>query len=120
MLCASSFFRRHHAWSRMTSNIPAETPAEQARVERLKRMTAAKIAPLAVYLASDAAADVNGQIFCVRSNEIFLMSQPRPVRSVHRSEGWTPESVAQHAMPALKAAFFDLERSGDVFCWDPV
>lgn len=108
------------AWSRMTSNIPAETPAEQARVERLKQMTAAKIAPLAVYLASDDAAGVNGQIFCVRSNEIFLMSQPRPVRSVHRAEGWTPESVAQHAMPALKAAFFDLERSGDVFCWDPV
>ncbi|MBK7249414.1 MAG: SDR family oxidoreductase [Gammaproteobacteria bacterium] len=108
------------AWSRMTSNIPAETPAEQARVERLKQMTAAKIAPLAVYLASDLAAAVNGQIFTVRSNEIFLMSQPRPVRSVHRAEGWTPETVARHAMPALQASFFDLERSGDVFCWDPV
>ena len=75
------------AWSRMTSNIPAETPAEQARVERLKQMTAAKIAPLAVFLASDAAGSVNGQVFTVRSNEIFLMSQPRPVRSVHRAEG---------------------------------
>jgi NAD(P)-dependent dehydrogenase (short-subunit alcohol dehydrogenase family) len=108
------------AWSRMTSNIPAKTPAEQARVERLKQMTAAKIAPLAVFLASDAAGSVNGQVFTVRSNEIFLMSQPRPVRSVHRAEGWTPESIAQHAMPALQASFFALERSGDVFCWDPV
>ena len=108
------------AWSRMTSNIPADTPGEQSRVERLKQMTAAKIAPLAVYLASDAAAGVNGQIFTVRSNEIFLMSQPRPVRSVHRAEGWTPESIAQHAIPALQASFFELERSGDVFCWDPV
>ena len=108
------------AWSRMTSNSPAKTPAEQARVERLKQMTAAKIAPLAVFLASDAAGSVNGQVFTVRSNEIFLMSQPRPVRSVHRAEGWTPESIAQHAMPALQASFFALERSGDVFCWDPV
>ena len=108
------------AWSRMTSNIPADTPGEQSRVERLKQMTAAKIAPLAVYLASDAAAGVNGQIFTVRSNEIFLMSQPRPVRSVHRAEGWTPESIAQHAIPALQASFVELERSGDVFCWDPV
>ena len=108
------------AWSRMTSNIPADTPAERARVERLKLMTAAKIAPLAVYLASDAANDVNGQIFTVRSNEIFLMSQPRPVRSVHRGEGWTPETIAQHAMPALRGSFYDLDRSGDVFCWDPV
>ena len=66
-------------------------------------MTPAKIAPLAVCLASDAARDVNGQIFAVRNNEIFLMSQPRPVRSVHRGEGWTPETVAQHALPALKA-----------------
>ena len=55
-------------------------------------METAKIAPLAVYLASDAAAGVSGQIFGVRANEIFLFSQNRPLRSVHRSEGWTPET----------------------------
>jgi NAD(P)-dependent dehydrogenase (short-subunit alcohol dehydrogenase family) len=113
--CISPF-----AWSRMIGSIPTETPEEQARVDRMKQMTPAKIAPLAVCLASDAAKDVNGQIFAVRNNEIFLMSQPRPVRSVHRGEGWTPQSVAAHALPALKASFFDLERSGDVFSWDPV
>jgi NAD(P)-dependent dehydrogenase (short-subunit alcohol dehydrogenase family) len=113
--CISPF-----AYSRMIGSIPTETPEEQARVERLKQMTPAKIAPLAVCLASDAARDVNGQIFAVRNNEIFLMSQPRPVRSVHRSEGWTPQSVAAQALPALKSAFYDLERSGDVFCWDPI
>ena len=48
------------------------------------------------------------------------MSQPRPLRSVHRSEGWTPGFIAEHGMPALKAAFVPMERSGDVFCWDPV
>ncbi|MEB0164135.1 SDR family oxidoreductase, partial [Glaciimonas sp. CA11.2] len=74
------------AWSRMTSSIPTDTPAEQARVDKLKLMTPDKIAPLAVYLASDAAKDVNAQVFAVRNNEIILMSQPRPVRSVHRSE----------------------------------
>jgi hypothetical protein len=83
-------------------------------------MTPAKIAPLAVCLASDAGKDVNGQIFAVRNNEIFLMSQPRPVRSVHRGEGWTPQTVASHALPALKASFYDLDRSADVFCWEPV
>ena len=108
------------AWSRMIGSIPTETEAEKARVERIKQMTPAKIAPIAVYLASDRAAEVNGQIFAVRNNEIFLISQPRPVRSVHRSEGWTPETVAEHAMPALKSSFFALERSGDVFTWDPI
>ena len=104
----------------MTSSIPAETPEERARVEKLRQMTPDKIAPLAVYLASDAASDVTGQVFAVRNNEIFLMSQPRPLRSVHRSGGWTPEHIAEHAMPSLKASFYPLSRSADVFSWDPV
>ncbi|SHI97762.1 NAD(P)-dependent dehydrogenase, short-chain alcohol dehydrogenase family [Roseomonas rosea] len=108
------------AWSRMTSSIPAETPEQQARVEKLKRMTPEKNAPLAVFLASDAAADVTGQVFAARNNEIFLMSQPRPLRSAHRGEGWTPELIAEHAMPALRAQFLPLDRSADVFSWDPV
>ena len=108
------------AWSRMIGSIPTETDAEKARVERIKQMTPAKIAPLAVALCSDAAQDTNGQIFAVRNNEIFLISQPRPVRSVHRSEGWTPESVLSHALPAMKAQYFGLEKSGDVFTWAPV
>jgi hypothetical protein len=83
-------------------------------------MSPAKVAPLAVYLASDEASQVNAQIFSVRNNEIFLISQPRPLRSVHRSEGWTAQSIAEHAMPALQADFYDLQRSADVFTWDPV
>ena len=108
------------AWSRMISNIKADSPEQQARVDKIRQMTPAKIAPLTVFLASDAAADVNGQIFSVRNNEIFLISQPRPIRSVHRAEGWTPETVAAHAMPALKSDFFPLDVSADVFSWAPV
>jgi NAD(P)-dependent dehydrogenase (short-subunit alcohol dehydrogenase family) len=108
------------AWSRMTSSIPAETPEQKERVEKLKRMTPEKNAPLAVFLASDAAKDVTGQVFAARNNELFLFSQPRPVRSAHRSEGWTPELIAEHAMPALRAQFMPLDRSPDVFSWDPV
>jgi len=108
------------AWSRMTSSIPAETEAEKARVARLQQMTPDKNAPLAVFLASDAAKDVTGQIFAARHNELFVFSQPRPVRSTHCGEGWTPEAIAEVAMPALRAAFVPLDRSGDVFSWDPV
>ena len=107
------------AWSRMIGSIPAETPEQRERVEKLKSMETAKIAPLAVYLGSDAAREVSGQIFAVRANEIFLMSQNRPLRSVHRDGGWTAETIATHAMPALRADFYALERSQDVFSWDP-
>ncbi|MHC8320410.1 SDR family NAD(P)-dependent oxidoreductase [Pseudomonas sp. GB2N2] len=108
------------AFSRMIGAIPTDTPEQQARVEKIKQMTPAKIAPICVYLASDQAADVNAQVFAVRNNEIFLMSQPRPIRSVQRSEGWTPETLAEHGMPALKGSFIPMDRSGDVFTWDPV
>ena len=112
--CISPF-----AWSRMIGSIPAETDDQKARVEKLKSMETAKIAPLAVFLASEEAKDVTGQIFAVRANEIFLMSQSRPLRSVHRAGGWTPETIASHAIPSLRAHFYPLDRSQDVFSWDP-
>jgi NAD(P)-dependent dehydrogenase (short-subunit alcohol dehydrogenase family) len=107
------------AWSRMISSIKVDSPEQEARVARLQQMTPAKVAPLAVYLLSDRAEAVSGQIFSVRNNEIFLFSQPRPVRSVQREQGWTPEQIADHAMPALSANFHRLDVSSDVFTWDP-
>ena len=108
------------AWSRMTSSIPAETPEQKARVERIQKMGPEKNAPLAVFLASDAAKEVTGQIFAPRMHELFLFSQNRPIRSVHSENGWTPEKIAEIALPAFRANFVPMERSGDVFSWDPV
>ncbi|MBI4275108.1 MAG: SDR family oxidoreductase [Rhizobiales bacterium] len=108
------------AWSRMIGSIPAETPEEKARVERIQQMTPEKIAPLAVYLSSDRAEGISGQIFSVRNNEIFLFSQPRPIRTLHRSEGWTVEALDAQLKGAFAASFTPLERSSDVFSWDPV
>ena len=108
------------AWSRMTSSIPANSPEQQARLEKIKMMTPDKNAPMAVFLASDAAKDVTGQVFGTRHNEIFLFSSPKPIRSIHHDGGWTPEEIANIALPALKPSFMPLDRSGDVFSWDPV
>ena len=108
------------AWSRMTNSIPSNTDAERERVERLKRMTPDKNAPLAVFLASDAAKDISGQIFSARLNELFIFNQNRPVKSVHSEHGWTPKGIAERALPAFKNSMTPNDRSGDVFSWDPI
>ncbi len=113
--CISPF-----AWSRLIGSIPTETEAEKARVERFKAMGPEKIAPLAVFLSSDRAKEISGQIFVARMNEIFLMSQPRPIRGLHEGEGWTVDSLESHLLPAIRSALVPLERSNDVFGWDPI
>jgi len=108
------------AFTRMIESIPTQSEQDKKRIEAFQRMTPEKIAPLAVYLGSDAAADITGQIFSVRNNEIYLFNQPRPIKTILCAEGWTPEQLATELKPALAASFTALERSEDVFNWDPV
>ncbi len=108
------------AYTRMIESIPVTSPEQEALFEKYRtRMTADKNAPLAVYLASEAAKDVTGQIFCVMGNEFFVMSQPRPVRTMHRDGGWTPQGVAE-VMPALMPSLTPLETLQKVFSWGPI
>jgi NAD(P)-dependent dehydrogenase (short-subunit alcohol dehydrogenase family) len=108
------------AWTRMIDSIPTNTPEQQRRVDGLKKLVPEKIAPFVVALASDAAAHVTGQIFGVRNNEIYLFSQPRPVRTAHTAEGWTPETVIDRVFPMFANDLYPLHRSADIFTWDPV
>jgi NAD(P)-dependent dehydrogenase (short-subunit alcohol dehydrogenase family) len=108
------------AWTRMVSSIPDETPKQKKRVEGLKKLVPEKVAPLCVALCSEAGAGVTGQIFGARNNEIYLFSQPRPFRTAHTSDGWTPEAIAERVFPQFAADFLPLHKSGDVFTWDPV
>ena len=108
------------AWSRMTNSIPAVTESEKERVERIKLMTPETNAPLAVFLASDASREVSGQIFSARLNELFIFNQNRPIKSVHSSNGWSAQKIAERALPSFKNSLTPNERSGDVFSWDPV
>ena len=108
------------AWSRMIATIPSDNPDEQKRLERMQAMSADKIAPLVAFLASDLSKDVTNQIFAVRKNEIFLFSKPRPIRSVHRSDGWTAQSIADEFIPAVRSDLASMIRSPELFSWDPV
>jgi NAD(P)-dependent dehydrogenase (short-subunit alcohol dehydrogenase family) len=53
------------------------------------------IAPMVVFLASDAAADVSGQVFVVFGPNLYLMEGWQMVSELHRDDGgrWTPEEL---------------------------
>ncbi|RDE09565.1 SDR family oxidoreductase [Pelagibacterium lacus] len=111
-----------HAFSRMIESIPGKTPEEQEREmeKRRTRTRADQIAPLAAFLCSDAAEGISGQIFGARGNEVYLYSQPRPIRTLHRDDGWTVAKLAETLPGALRASFTPLERTRDVFPWEAI
>ena len=90
------------AWSRMTETIPTDTEDGRRRVEKVKAMTPEKIAPLVAFLCSDNSTDITGQVFTVRKNEIFLMSRPEILRSMHREDGWSIDTIIDSLYPAFK------------------
>ncbi|HKP78269.1 MAG TPA: SDR family oxidoreductase, partial [Phenylobacterium sp.] len=109
------------AWTRMIASIPVKDEASAQRVERMRTgMRPEQVAQLAVALAADAAASVTGQIFAVRGDEVVLFSQPRPVASVARTDGWTPERLLAEGLPALQPRFTDLGATSAVFPYEPV
>jgi NAD(P)-dependent dehydrogenase (short-subunit alcohol dehydrogenase family) len=113
--CISPF-----AWTRMIGTIPTETPAQRERVEKLKQLSPAHIAPLAVFLASEEAKEVSGQVFGVRGKEIMLFGHMRPIRAIHDAEGWTPRRLARILPGTLGRHLVPLETSGQYFNYDPL
>ncbi|WP_246132813.1 SDR family oxidoreductase [Devosia ginsengisoli] len=103
------------AFTRMTESIPTETAEQKQRAANRRTIAPEKNAPIVVYLASDAASRVTGQVFYTRDNELFLFNQMRPIRHAHTAEGWTPQAIAQHVMPVFEPAFMPLDRTRDVF-----
>ena len=113
--CISPF-----AWTRMIGTIPTETDQQKARVEKIKQMSPAHIAPMAVFLASDGAKDVTGQVFGVRGKELMLFGHERPIMRVHHAEGWTPERIADMFPGTLQHHLVPLQTSGQYFNYDPL
>src|SRR2546430_34509 len=113
--CISPF-----AWTRMIGTIPTETAAQKARVEKIKKMSPAHIAPVAAFLASDAAKDITGQVIGVRGKEIMLFGHMRPIMRIHHADGWTVERLSEMCAGTLQHHLVPLDTSGQYFNYDPL
>jgi NAD(P)-dependent dehydrogenase (short-subunit alcohol dehydrogenase family) len=88
------------ARTRMSANVPMDL-AEMGDPE--------DVAPLVVYLLSDRARHVTGQVYTAVGPKIAVWNQPREVRAVYADGRWTPEAIAarldstvgQERMPLL-------------------
>lgn len=106
------------AWTRITNTLPEGDAAAKQRIERLQRLSADHIAPLAVYLVSDGASAISGQVFAVRGAEIVLFSLPRPLATIYQPGGWDEASLANR-LATLESQFIPLAVTADVFPDDP-
>lgn len=109
------------AWTRMIESIPVKSEEQARAFEKFREGAKPEhVAPVVSYLCSDAAAGISGQVFGVRGNEIYLFSQPRPIKTLHKGDGWTHDSLAEMVEPALRRELYGLEGTGEYFDWDPI
>jgi len=74
------------ARTRMSANVPFEL-AEIGEPE--------DVAAMVVYLLSERAREITGQVYTVAGAKIAVWAQPRELRSAYASGGWTPEMIAE-------------------------
>ena len=88
------------AATRMTGSIPEDTANLRAargitRAPRTMRGEPDDIAPMVTWLASDAAAHVNGHVFHITEGMVALLNEPEPVKTINKTGKWTVEELAR-------------------------
>ena len=99
------------AWTRMTQSVPIKDEAAAARrAVMAEKVRADQPARFSVAMVTPAAANVSGQIFGSSGENIILYSQPRPIETVTKEEGWTVATILSEAVPKMEPKFFPLQR----------
>lgn len=102
-----------------TSRMSPKRATPELEAHYASRARADQIAPVAAFLASDAAKSINGQIIGARGNELYLYNQSRPICMLHRSDGWDLDKIAAQLLPAWHSWLTPLEETHEVFAWPP-
>ena len=100
------------AWTRMTQSVPIKDEAAAARrAVMAEKVRADQPARFSVAMITPAASNVSGQIFGASGENIILYSQPRPIETVTKEEGWKVQSILDEAVPKMAPTFCDLNRA---------
>ena len=95
------------AWTRMTQSVPIRNEEHAKRREVMAKMIRPdQPARLSVALVSPAASHISGQIFGSSGENIILYSQPRPIETLTKEEGWTVDTILSEAMPKMADKFY--------------
>ncbi len=108
------------AASRMSSASARKADSGSGRAAAIAASQPGQMAPITIFLLSDAASTFSGQIIGARGNEVYLYSQPRPQRTLHDSLGFTPQKLAAMLPGAWRTSLIPMESFLDVFSWPPV
>jgi NAD(P)-dependent dehydrogenase (short-subunit alcohol dehydrogenase family) len=84
---------RPNAGTRLTLSDEMRKTWPKSAIEMLEQMKPEDIAPLVVWLASDAAANVNGRVFYVETGRIALYSEPVLEKQLVKIGGWTIDEL---------------------------
>jgi NAD(P)-dependent dehydrogenase (short-subunit alcohol dehydrogenase family) len=99
------------AWTRMTQSVPVKDEAAAARrAQMAQTIRPDQPARLSVALVSEGAKNVSGQIFGASGENIILYSQPRPIETLTKEEGWTPSTIISEAFAKMSQKFYPLAR----------
>ncbi len=100
------------AWTRMTQSVPVkDEAAAQRRAQMAQAIRPDQPARFSVALCCDVAKGVSGQFFGASGENLILYSQPRPVETVSKPEGWTLETILSEALPKMESKFVPLARA---------
>lgn len=99
------------ALTRMVAQVPQEALEKRAkagiaaprRVDQtdLAQRTPEHIAPMVVYLCSEAAGNVNGNVFFVSGGEVSILHQPMPWRTIVKHGMWEFSELARYVPEQL-------------------
>ncbi len=110
--------RRYEPGERPSRRMPwCRAPGESLEEMRRRTPSPESVAPIVVYLASEASHWLSGQALFLSGDSLATIRHPKEGRFVYRPEGWQVEDLEDHLRPALADAFERPSMQAGPYAW---